>query len=142
MHVMRFSPADGGPLERLLAHEGAHVLAEKYWGPAGSPLMGEGVAVWAADHYGGLALDEWRRRLSGERPVVAKLMGGGFSALGERRAYPLAGLFVECCVRRVGVARLRDELFGAPPSAWDERCRRAATTAGELETLFWDSLGR
>jgi hypothetical protein len=130
VHLVR---GDAGALEHLAAHEGTHVLCYEAWGPAGTPLLGEGVAVWASGSYGGAALDEWQRRRAGEKPAVAPLLGRTFRAEPENRVYPLAGLFVEACVRTVGLDRLRDCLYGATAPTWDAQCARAGSSAQELE---------
>ena len=56
-HVVRYDPAEGGGFEKLLAHEGTHALAYETWGAAGTPLLGEGLAVWASGSYGGVSLN-------------------------------------------------------------------------------------
>ena len=71
----------GGPptaaMEGLVAHEGTHVLAHAAWGPAGTPLVGEGLAVWVAGQYGGSSLADWRARVD-RRAAVATLLGPAF----------------------------------------------------------------
>ncbi|MFQ5809213.1 MAG: hypothetical protein ACE5JM_06310 [Armatimonadota bacterium] len=141
LHVARFGTSPGGPLEGLVMHEGTHVLTYESWGPAGSPLLAEGVAVWACGKYGGVALDAWRTRLPRSTPQVADLLGGLFRQMPERQSYPLAGLFVEAVVDTVGIERLRDHLYGATPSTWEAACEGAGTTPRALEAAFRKALG-
>jgi hypothetical protein len=141
LHVARFGTSPGGPLESLVAHEGTHVLTYESWGPAGSPLLAEGVAVWASGKYGGVALDAWRTRLPRATPRVEDLVGGLFRQMPEEQSYPLAGLFAEAVVGTVGIEKLRDHLYGATPSTWEAACQEAGTTAQALEAAFREALG-
>lgn len=46
--MIRFDPKQGGGLEHLVTHEGTHAITGQLWGPPGSSLVGEGIAVWAS----------------------------------------------------------------------------------------------
>ena len=140
VHVVRSDSSANGGLERALAHEGTHVLTYEAWGAAGTPLLGEGIAVWASGTYGGVPLEAWPGRLSGEMPPLADLLGAQFRRLPEPAAYPLAGLLVDVAVKKVGVAGVRDHLYGATASTWAEACRAAGTSAPELEQALRDRL--
>jgi hypothetical protein len=142
VHVVRFDPAAGGVLEQLVMHEGAHVFCHECWGPAGSPLLGEGVAVWAAGSYGGIPLSEWKRRLREGIPPVTELLGKSFRSIPEGRSYPVAGLFLEAAVKTVGIEQVRDYLYGASPASWEASCRRAGATPEQLEAAFRTALAR
>ncbi len=142
LHMVRFDPAVGGPLERLMAHEGTHVLTTGAWGPAGSSLVGEGVAVWVAGQYGGVELGDWPRRLSRDVPPVVELLGPRFRQLPENQSYPLGGLLVGSTIRLVGLDAFRDHLYAASAATWEEACRRAGTTAKAVEAAFQTARAR
>ena len=122
----------GPGLEPLVAHEATHVVAHASWGPAGSALLGEGLAVWVSGQYGGVSLADWRARLGGA-PRLADLLGPGFRRLPEPQTYPVAGLLVQAAIDRVGLAAVRDHLYGATAGEWDRACARAGTSPRELE---------
>lgn len=130
------SRPDPASIQHLVAHEATHVLAYEAVGAPGSPLFGEGVAVWVAGQYGGGTLDEWRAHLPDKLPTVADLIGPGFRKLPEREAYPLAGILVSVAVERVGRGPFFASLYGANAATWAEACKRAGTTADELEAAF------
>jgi hypothetical protein len=132
LHVLRFDPSPGGGLESLLAHEATHVLAHESWGPAGSSLLGEGLAVWVSGQYGGTPLADWQRRIE-TPPRVADLLGKAFRQLPERETYPVAGLLVAAAVQRVGLANVRDHLFGASAETWAAACASAGSSPRELQ---------
>jgi hypothetical protein len=133
LHVIRFDPAPGGGLENLVTHEGTHAITGQRWGPAGSSLVGEGIAVWASGQYGGVSLADWPARL-GERPLVSTLLPTAvFRGKPEADTYPLAGLLVTVAVERVGLDNVRDHLFGATAETWADACRAAGTTAEALD---------
>ncbi len=142
LHVIRFDPSQGAGLERLVAHESTHLLTYDRWGVAGTPLLGEGVAVWVSGQYGGVLLPDWPGRLPAEGLAVADLLGVRFRQLPEARTYPLAGLFVEAAVAQVGLDRFRDHLYGATAATWDAACGRAGTTPQDLEAAFRTALTR
>ncbi len=132
LHVIRVDPAQGS-LERLVAHEGSHVIAGLRWGPAGSALIGEGVAVWAAGGYGGVSLADWARRLD-ERPTAATLLPmTEFRGRREADTYPLGGLLVTVAVEQVGLDAVRDHLYPATLATWADACKAAGTTAEALD---------
>lgn len=142
LHVVHSDPAVGGGFENLLAHEGTHALANDAWGAAGTPLLGEGLAVWASGAYGGVSLGDWKRRVQQPAPPVADLLGKAFRQMPESQSYPLAGIFVEVAVEKLGIAKVRQHLYGATASTWESACKEARTTPQELEAAFRTVLGR
>lgn len=129
LHVVTVPPA---ALEGLVAHEGTHVLAYEAWGPAGTSLLGEGVAVWASGRYAGMRLDQWKATL-GDAPPIAELLGPAFRTLPENRTYPVAGVLVEAAIAQVGLAGVRDHLLGATGATWEAACAAAGTSAETLQ---------
>ena len=140
LHVVRSDPAGGGGFEKLLTHEGTHVLAYDTWGAAGTPLFGEGLAVWAAGGYAGVALADWKRRTEKPVPSIVELLGKKFRDLPENRSYPLAGLLVQVAVERLGIRKVREHLYGATASTWESACQAAGTSADALQDAFQGSL--
>ncbi len=136
LHVVAADPSEGGALEHLVAHEATHVIAHDAWGAAGTPLFGEGLAVWASGTYGGRTLDEWRTRVPRDAPGVADLLGPAFRKSPEAVAYPLAGLLVEALVRAHGSEAFRKHLLPATTRTWAQACRAAGTSPGEVEALY------
>src|SRR4029450_3871578 len=93
LHLVASDPRAAGPCEKLVAHEGAHILTYEDWGAAGTPMMGEGVAVWASSGYGGASLTEWKRRIEAPKVLpIENLLGKSFRQMPENQSYPLAGL--------------------------------------------------
>ena len=135
LHVLAFDPSPGGGLESLVAHEATHVLGYYGWGPAGTPLLGEGLAVWVAGGYQGKTLSQWRGQLT-TPPSLEQLLGTGWKQIPEATKYPLAGLFVEAALAEVGATNLRDHLLSAAPDSWSEACARAGTTAQALQAAL------
>jgi hypothetical protein len=115
----------------LVTHEATHVLLPQTWGPAGSAMMGEGVAVWTSGKYQGRTLADWRASLGANRPSIADLLGK-FRAFPEPTTYPASALVVETIVATVGLAGLRDHLYGAPASTWGDAVTAAGTTLDAL----------
>jgi hypothetical protein len=132
LHVRRVDASVDGPLERLVAHEGTHLLARAAWGAPGTPLLGEGIAVWVAGGYGGTNLEEWRTRA--KRQPIEPLLGKQFLRTPENESYPLAGLLVEAAVQKIELDGVREHLYDATAGTWAEACRAAGTTAEAL----WD----
>jgi hypothetical protein len=141
MHLMPFDPAEGGPLEGLVMHEGAHLLSYEPWGAPGSALMGEGLAVWVADGYGGKKLSEWKRLYHQETPSTASLMTKDFFRQAERETYPMAGIFMETLVEKVGLEKTREHLYGATALDWEKACKAAGTSPQALDKAFYRALG-
>ncbi|MCC6526448.1 MAG: hypothetical protein IT373_27620 [Polyangiaceae bacterium] len=136
LHVIRFDPRPGGALERLVTHEATHAITLQQWGPAGSSLLGEGIAVWSSGQYGGTPLADWQRKL-GERPAVATLLPVKvFRSKPEAETYPLGGLLVTVAVEQVGLDNVRDHLFGATSATWADACKAAGTTAEALDAAL------
>ncbi len=121
-------------MERLLTHEGTHVLAYAAWGPAGTPLIGEGLAVWVTGSYGRDSLAVWKPTLA-SHPALSDLLAH-FAELPERTTYPLAGLLVSVAVRDLGLAAVREHLLAASVADWAEACRAAGTTSEALEAAW------
>ncbi|MBK9031059.1 MAG: hypothetical protein IPL61_06945 [Myxococcales bacterium] len=136
LHVIRFDPAPDGGLERLVTHEATHAITGQLWGPAGSGLIGEGIAVWASGQYGGRALADWQHTRGDRPPVAALLPMKAFRARPEADTYPLGGLLVTIAVERVGLDAVRDHLFGATAETWADACRTAGTTAEALDAAL------
>jgi hypothetical protein len=118
-------------LESLVTHEATHILLPQTWGPAGTSMMGEGVAVWTSGRYQGRTLADWRSALGATRPPIAELLTG-FRKLPEPTTYPASALVVEAIVATVGLAGLRDHLYGAPASTWPDAVAAAGTTLDAL----------
>ena len=131
LHVLRHDPAPGGALERLVAHEATHVLAYESWGPAGTVLLGEGLAVYVSGQYGGVTLEQWAQRLDAA-PPIAELIGPGFRTRPEAETYPIAGLLVGAAIELVGLEQVRAHLYGATAQDWAAACERAGISAEAL----------
>jgi len=130
IHVVRFDPAG---LEKLVTHEATHVITGQLWEPAGSPLLGEGLAVWTSGQYGGVSLVDWQRKL-GDRPAAASLLPSKvFRGKPEAEAYPLGGMVITAAIKLVGLAGVRAHLFGATSETWADACKAAGTTAEALD---------
>ncbi len=137
LHMLATSPAAA---EQLVAHEATHVLAYYGYGPAGSALMGEGLAVWVSGQYAGRSIASWTRSM---RPIsIATLLGPGWMKQNEADKYPLAGLVVEVAIAQVGLTRVLEHLLGANVETWDASCARAGTTPAKLERGVRAALGR
>ncbi len=131
LHVLAVAPRD---LEYLVAHEGTHVRAYHAWGPAGTPLVGEGLAVWAAGFYARRSLADWAHELH-DPPSIALLLAG-FRKLPEPVAYTTGGLLVEVAVELVGRDAVRTHLYPATAATWAEACRAAGTTPEALQAAL------
>jgi len=129
LHVVMFDPKVGGPLERLTAHEATHVYASQLWGPPGTALLGEGLAVWVSGQYGGSTLREWKSKLPKRAPIES-LLGRRFLQLPEGESYPHAGLFVAAAVDEIGLDKVRAHLYGATPDGWSKACAAAGLVKG------------
>jgi hypothetical protein len=80
-------PVIAGPgFETIVTHEATHVLATRAWGVAGTPLVGEGGAVWVTGEYGGRALDAWRRE-STRTLALEELVAPSFVDVQRRKSY-------------------------------------------------------
>ncbi|MCB9718288.1 MAG: hypothetical protein H6712_30840 [Myxococcales bacterium] len=137
-HVLHVLPGPG--LESLVAHEGTHVLAPDAWGPASTPMLAEGLAVWVAGGYGGRTLEEIRPEIAatGRSPIVVLLRPRAFRSIAEGVGYPLAGLLVDALVTELGPRAFATHLLGATAEHWDEACRAAGTSPEAVE----DALAR
>lgn len=128
LHMLRFDAAPGGAFERVVVHEATHVLSHQSWGPAGTPLLGEGLAVYISGEYGGVELGEWAERID-EAPPITELLGPAFRQRPEAEMYPIAGLLVGAAVERVGLAEVREHLYAATAQSWADACERAGISA-------------
>lgn len=129
--------ADVARIADLVAHEATHALAWHAFGAPGTPLLGEGLAVWVAGGYGGVPLTEWRARLDGARhPPLRELLGPAFRKTPERIVYPLAGLVVEAAVTQRGLAAVTSHLYGATAATWNDACARAGLDLTTLESAL------
>lgn len=136
IHVIRFDPKPGGGLEHLVAHEGTHAITRQQWSPAGSILLGEGLAVWASGRYGGVSLADWQHELR-DRPAVATLLPAkGFQAKPEGETYPFGGLLVTVAIELVGFDNVRDHLYAASAETWADACKAAGTTAEAIDAAM------
>jgi hypothetical protein len=115
-----------------VAHEATHLLLPQAWGPAGSPLFGEGIAVWVAGQYGGTSLADWNKQFDRTSPI-ADLLGPAFRQLPETSSYPAAGLIVDAVITELGMPTFRDHLFGANALTWESACAAAGTTPQKLD---------
>lgn len=138
LHVLRVETVPGA-IERLVAHEGTHVLVRDGWGAPGSPALGEGIAVWASGGYGGKTLDEWKSQV--KRRPIADVLGKQFFAIPEQESYPLVGLLVEAAIGEVGLAKFGEHLYPATSASWDEACTAAGTTAAAIDLALDRLLG-
>ncbi len=139
LHIIARNPVD--VLTPLVAHEATHILAYHAFGPVGTPLMGEGLAVWVAGQYAGTELAEWELRL-GKHPPIRELIGAGFRKTPERVTYPTAGLLVQTMIALVGLEPVTKHILGATPSTWDAACKQAGTSAELIESAFERTLIR
>lgn len=135
LHVLACDASEGGALEDLVTHEVTHVLTVEAVGPVASPLLGEGLAVWASGVYQGRPIGEWQRELVGKAPGVAELFEQ-FRKLPENVAYPLGGLFVDQLVRAVGWEEFKTSLAGASPSTWAAACKSAGTSPEAIDAAW------
>jgi len=120
LHVLAL---DAAALESLVAHEGTHVLGYHAVGPAATPLVGEGMAVWVAGSYGGKTLAQWNVTLApGE---VTDLLGPGWMKAAEQHKYPRAAAAFGLAVDAVGLDEVGTHLMTATAETWAER-RKAA----------------
>lgn len=133
LHVVRYDPAPGGGFENLVAHEFTHSITGQLWGPAGTVLVGEGVAVWASGQYGGRSLADWQKKLTSRPSIVSLLPMKAFSSKPEPETYPFGGILVAAAVDLVGLAAVRDHLYEATPGTWADACKAAGTTAEALD---------
>lgn len=133
LHVLQVDPSEGGGLEHLVTHEATHVITGQLWGPAGSSLIGEGLAVWASGTYAGIPLAEWQRKLSDRPAALTLLPMKAFRSKPESETYPFGGLLVSVAIERVGFEKVRDHLFGATAQSWATACKAAGTTAEALD---------
>lgn len=128
LHMLAVDP---DALSSLMAHEATHVLAYFGWGPAGTPVMGEGLAVWVSGQYGGKPLAKLYK--SAEALPLESLLGQGWLKLPEQDKYPLAAAVVEALIERVGLEKVREHLYSATPDQFDDALTAAGITRSELE---------
>jgi hypothetical protein len=134
----------GPGIEHLVAHEGTHVLGPDAWGPAPTPMLAEGLAVWVAGGYAGRTLEEVRPEIAGtgRSPIVVLLEPRAFRSIAEGVGYPLAGLLVDALVTELGARTFATHLLGATADRWDEACGAAGTSAKAVEDALARRLAR
>jgi hypothetical protein len=128
----------GPMLEALIAHEATHSIAYYAWGPSGTALMGEGLAVWVAGGYQGKTLSAWAKQI--DMVPISRLLSVGWREIPEAVKYPLAGLLVDVAIETVGVEKFREHLLGATWETWGKACAEAGTGAEVLETRLRERL--
>jgi hypothetical protein len=136
LHVWRVDPRQGGPLELLVTHEATHGLVGDAWGPAGTMLMGEGLAVWTSGAYAGTPLERLRTTVTARPPSGQLADLRQFRQLPEATSYPLAGLVVGALVDAVGLDAVRDHLYGAGAAEWEAALARAGTSAAHVDQMI------
>jgi len=136
LHILAYDTREGGPMENLVAHEATHVIAYHRWGPAGTPLFAEGLAVWVSGSYGGTTLAEWKKRLPADRKTVAELLGPMFRRLPEQQTYPIAGILTGALIEKIGIEKFRKHLYPATPETWAAACQAAGITPDAVEKLL------
>lgn len=141
VHLLMIDPRMKGPMEDLSAHEATHVYAYQRWGPPGSSLIGEGLAVWVVGKYARHTLAEYASSMPPPPPAQA-LLGKGFMSLPERQSYPLAGLFVKAAIETVGMDKFMRYLYPATASTWERECKRAGTTPQAIQDAFAAQFGQ
>lgn len=90
-------------------HEIVHLIT-RTWGPSGSALLGEGIAVWLSEDWQGEPVHDVARRLlaEGELPGLADLVStGSFRTLDDLVTYPAAGSFVGWFLEEQGLEAFR-----------------------------------
>lgn len=137
LHVLAMPPAAA---EQLVAHEATHVLGYFDWGPAGTPFIGEGLAVWVSGGYAGKSLDAWKSEV--EFLSVSELVSPAWRTLPEARKYPLAALAFDVAVAQVGLDKVREHLMPATANTWDAACKRAGTRSEKLSEALRAMLAR
>jgi hypothetical protein len=135
LHVITADSAPLGPFELLVRHEGTHLLATSAYGPAGSAFMAEGLAVWVAGGYGGRTLDAWKSKVA-PPPTALEMLSSKFRQMPEKDAYPLAGLFIDAAVKKVGLANVREHLLGATSATWKAACAASGSSPEELDAAW------
>ena len=135
VHVIAGDTSEGGGVESLIAHEGAHVIAYYGLGPPATALMGEGLAVWASGRYAGKRIEDLRTEaILGQDPKA--LLGPAFRRTPEAQAYPFAGLLFDAAVRTVGLPAVVEHLLPATPETWDAALTAAGTTPDALRAAM------
>lgn len=136
LHMTVFDASIDGPLERLCAHEAVHILATDAFGSPGSPLWGEGLAVWVADQYGGRSLREWRLDPPRSDQEIRELAGAGFARTPERVSYPLAGLLVSDLIHEHGLEAFIEHIYPAGPDRLEAACAALDLSTADLDAML------
>jgi hypothetical protein len=126
-------------LDYLVTHEATHSILLLDWIPAGSTLLGEGIAVWTTGGYAGTPLGSFKGKLK-QRPIKDLLSVKTFQSIPEPETYPVAGTLVEAAIAKVGLVKFRDHLYGATAETWDDACKAAGTTAADLDAAVANAL--
>lgn len=127
LHVFAY---DG--LAYLVTHEATHSILLLNWPPAGSSLLGEGIAVWTTGGYNGTTLGSFKGKVT-PRPIKELLDSKVFRSLPEAETYPIGGTLLDVAIAKVGLVKVRDHLYSATAATWDDACKAAGTTAAELD---------
>ncbi len=128
LHVLTQEPQ---MMQALVAHEGTHVLAYHALGPPATSFVGEGLAVWVANQYGGKSLHEWEQTVKGSGSAKGDrrdLVGPAFRQAPEAESYPFAGLFMRAAVHTIGLDAVREHLIPATADRWDAALEAAGTS--------------
>ncbi len=125
----------------LVTHEATHSILLLNWPPAGSSLLGEGIAVWTTGGYAGQPLGSFKGKVK-PRPIKELLASKTFRSLPEPETYPIGGTLLDAAIAKVGLVKVRDHLYSATAETWDDACKAAGTTAAELDAAVAAALGR
>ncbi len=122
------------PVDR---HEIVHVLSRS-WGPAGSALLGEGLAVWASGTWQGANVRAYAKKLVAEKtwiPLDRIVESGAFRKAPDLQTYAIGGALVEWVIETRGRDVLRrafplvkdaasfEQALGLSPAKADEALR-------------------
>lgn len=141
LHVVK-GGADYERLAYIVPHEGAHLLTHWAWSPMQNEFFSEGLAVWVATRYRGVRLQDWMERLPlASAPPLQALVGGMFREIHPDMGYPLAGIITGTLVAELGLDAVREHLYTARPSTWEEACASLGFTPEELDLLWRRRLG-
>ncbi|MCA8979492.1 MAG: hypothetical protein KDC14_05665 [Planctomycetes bacterium] len=136
LHVINGDAGDGGALEKVCAHEVVHILATDAFGVPGSPLWGEGLAVWASRQYGSRTLTEWRLDPPRAEPGIVELCGAGFSRLPERVSYPIAGLLVDELIHEHGFEAFIQHVYPVGPGGLEAALASLDADVQEVDAIL------
>jgi len=136
LHVLTADASVGGVLERVCAHEAVHIIASDAFGAPGSPLWGEGLAVWAAGQYGGRSMLEWRHDPPRVEVGIVEFTGAGFVRTPERLSYPIAGLLVGDLIHEHGLEAFLEHIYPAGPERLEQACAALELRTDDLDAML------